>query len=266
MASTPDLRGAHVVITGATRGIGRALADEMAARGARLSLVGRDGTALAEVARATDGAPVLADLTDLEQVATVLTRAREVNGPVNVLVNNAAVNLPGPLAHCDRRQLQDRLITNFVTPMELTRDALQDMLPARRGAVVTVSSLIGEMAVRNVIPYGASKAGINMATRALRRELAGTGVVAQLALLGAVHTRMYDEDTFLDPVAGQSAARLGKLSPMTPEQAAHALAEFVTRGGEVLVLPRFARPLPGLRFLPTRFADLLLAGIPRSHR
>jgi short-subunit dehydrogenase len=259
-----DVSDAHVVITGATRGIGRALAGQLAARGARLSLVGRDAEALDRVAAATGGAAISADLCDMSQVDTVLPAARAANGPVTIMVNNAAVNLPGPIATYGRQELRDRLTTNFLAPMELTRDALQDMLHARRGAVVNVSSLIGDLAVRNVIPYAASKSALGLATRALRRELDGTGVAAQLVVFGAVSTTMYNEDTFIDLVAGRSAARLGKISPQTPDAAATAITEFIGTGKEVLVVPRVAHAIHGLRFLPTRMADLLLSGIPRS--
>jgi uncharacterized protein len=259
-----DVRGVHVVITGATRGIGRALADEMSARGARISLVGRDGEALNKAAAATGGAPILADLSDMNDVDRIMPAARAANGPITVVVNNAAVNIPGPIATYGQKALRQRIITNFLAPMELARDGLQDMLPRRRGAVVNVSSLIGDMAVRNVIPYAASKSGLSLATRALRRELKGTGVAAQLVVFGAVSTKMYNEDTFIDPIAGKSAARLGKISPQTPESAARAIADFIATGKEVLVVPRIGHALHGIRFLPTRMADLLLTGIPRS--
>ncbi|TAM62842.1 SDR family oxidoreductase [Mycobacterium sp.] len=264
--STPaiDLTDTHVVITGGSRGIGRALADCLAVRGARLSLIGRDKETLDRAAADTGALPIVADLADMSDVERILPAARAANGPVTVLVNNAAVNIPGPLATCGRANLRDRLTTNLLAPLELTRDALQDMLAHKRGSIVNISSLIGDMAVRNVIPYAASKSALGLATRALRRELKGTGVTAQLVVFGAVDTQMYNEDTFIDPIAGQSAARLGKISPQSPVSAAHAITKFLGTGKEVLVVPRVVHPVHGLRFLPTRLADLLLIGIPRS--
>jgi short-subunit dehydrogenase len=258
------LAGAHILITGANRGIGRALADEFARREARLSLVVR-GEESAKSVAGLEANTIVADLGNMDQVDTVVPAARRAHGPVEVLINNAAVNLPGPLGTYGQAELRDRLTCNFTAPMELMRAALQDMLPARSGRIVNISSLVGDMAVRNVIPYSASKAGLGLATRALRRELNGTGVLAQLVVLGAVDTQMMMTDTYSDPVAAQSAARLGRIRPQTPEQAAQAITAFTERGSEVLVLPRVGGLVHGLRFLPTRMADLILAGIPRSH-
>lgn len=259
-----DLSDAHVLITGASRGIGRALADAFAQRGARLSLVVRN-EAGAEKVSDLKANVILADLGNPDEVAQIVPAAQSAHGPVQVLINNAAVNLAGPLANVGQIELRERLNCNFATPMELMRAVLQEMLAARSGTIVNISSLAGDMAVRNVIPYGASKAGLGLATRALRRELKGTGVSAQLVVLGAVDTQMITVDTYSDPVAGASARRLGRIRPQSPEEAARSVVTFTEKGGEVLVAPRIGAPLHGLRFLPTRLTDLVLLGIPRSH-
>lgn len=258
-----ELAGAHVVITGASRGIGEGVADAMAAAGARVTLVGRNADTLAPVATRTGGAVLVADLSVPDEVDTLIRRAREQQGPVAVLVNNAAVNLPGPIATYDPARMRALYESNLVAPMVLARAALPDMLAARRGAVVNVSSLAGDLALRNVLPYGSSKAALSLATRGLRRELRGTGVTAQLVVLAVVDTAMID-DTNADHVAGTSAARFARVRPLAAADVGEAIVGLVRGGREVLVLPRVAAPAHALRFVPTRLADLLLTGIPKS--
>jgi short-subunit dehydrogenase len=259
------LRGAHVVVTGATRGIGRALADELAGRGARLTLVARDGALLAKTAAELGASGVTADLAVREQLATVIPAAERANGPVDVLINNAGLQAATPLAHIDPARLHDVIVTNVVAPLELCRQALQTMLPRRRGALVNVTSLAGEFALRNIIPYCSSKAALTTATHALRRELTGTGVLTQLAMLGYVATDMMDESQ-ADPISGAQATRLGRLPALTPESVATSVADGIERGRAVMVLPPVAAPVHHFRQLPTRLVDAIMIGIPRTYR
>jgi short-subunit dehydrogenase len=259
------LDGAHVVVTGATRGIGRALADELAGRGARLTLVARDGALLAKTATELGAAGVRVDLAVGEQLATVIPAAERANGPVDVLINNAGLQAATPFAHIDPARLHDVIVTNVVAPLELCRQALQTMLPRRRGALVNVTSLAGEFALRNIIPYCSSKAALTTATHALRRELTGTGVLTQLAMLGYVATDMMDQSQ-ADPISGAQATRLGRLPALTPQSVAAGVADGIERGRAVMVLPPIAAPVHHLRQLPTRLVDAIMIGIPRTYR
>lgn len=258
------LAGSHVVVTGATRGIGRALADELTCRGARLSLIARNAELLSKTAADLGATAVPTDLALADQLAAVIPAAERANGPVDVLINNAGLQAATPLAHVDPARLREVLATNIIAPLELCRQALQTMLPRRSGALVNVTSLAGEFALRNIIPYGSSKAALTTATQALRRELKGTGVLAQLAMIGYVETDMM-ADSQADPISGAQATRLGKLPPLTAESVASDIADGIERGRKVMVLPPLAAPVPWFRELPTRLVDAVMIGIPRSH-
>jgi short-subunit dehydrogenase len=137
------------------------------------------------------------------------------------------------------------------------------MLARRHGTIVNVTSLAGDFALRNIIPYGSSKSGLTTATHALRRELKGTGVRAQLAVLGYVATEMMD-DSQADRVTGAQANRLGRLPALTPELVATGIADGIEKERNVIVLPRLAAPVHHFRLLPTRLVDAVMVGIPRS--
>jgi short-subunit dehydrogenase len=261
-----SLVGAHVLITGASRGIGLELARVAAARGARVSLVARPSAALDAVAREVGGAAVPADLSDLGQAAGVPAAAAAVHGPVDVLVNNAAKMGMGPLARLDAETLRATLTVNLLAPAELSRACSAAMVDrGARGAIVNVSSLAGELALRNVPAYGTSKAGLAYLTRALQRELRGTGVRAQLVVLGGVDTELLRENE-ADPVAGPSSQRLKSVVPVPgPGHVAQRIADHVERRRRrPLVIPSAAFGVVALRAAPTLVADLALLGMPRS--
>jgi short-subunit dehydrogenase len=257
------LAGSHVVVTGASRGIGLEVARVLADRGARLSIVARNRDLLGKVADELGAHPVPTDLCDLEQVQALLPTAREENGPVDLVINNAAINIPGALVHLSAEQVRTVLTTNLLAPLEICRQALQEMTVRDHGMVVNVSSLAGELAMRNVIPYSASKAGLAIATRALQRELRGTRVKAQLVVLGVVDTDMI-ADTNADPVGAQIAKRFAALPSADAHDVATRIVEGIERGRKGQVIPPIGAPFHHIRLIPTRIADAILVGSPRS--
>jgi len=257
------LAGTHVVLTGASRGIGLELARVLAARGARLSIVARNRELLRKVADEIGAHPLPTDLSDLTQVDALLPAAREANGPVDVVINNAAINIPGALIHLTGEQVRTVLTTNLIAPLELCRQALQEMTARDHGMVVNVGSLAGELAMRNVIPYSASKAGLAIATRAMHRELRGTRVKAQMVVLGVVDTDMI-ADTNADPVGAQIAKRFAALPSAAPDIVAERIVEGIEADRKGQVIPSLGAPFHHIRLIPTRIADAILVGSPRS--
>src|SRR3954462_12191713 len=136
-----DLEGKGVVITGATRGIGRALAAGMAAAGADVRLVARSAEALDDLAEQVGGTAHPCDLTDPRAVAGLINRIEAEGGPIDVLVNNAGIDATGWLFDQAADELESLYRLNLITPTELCRQVVPGMLARGRGHIVNVSSL-----------------------------------------------------------------------------------------------------------------------------
>ena len=261
------LDGAHVLVTGATRGIGRCIAVVMARRGARLSLVARNAEALGQVAAELDASPIHAGLSDPGATGRVVQAAEEAEGPIDVLINNAALNPVGPLARIPQDALLATVHTNLHAPLELSRASLPGMIERRRGAIANIASMAGAMAMRNAMPYGTTKAGLMLATRSLKRELRGTGVHAHLVVLGIVNTEMVPRAAEQDELTRATTDRFAdRITPLDARDVAERVVEAVaTDRRRDLVLPAVAAGMLGLTNVPTRAADLLWMGLPPSY-
>lgn len=164
--------GTTVLLTGAAGGIGGFLAEAFVRAGARVVLTDRDEAGLART-RARAGqttASVVADLRDLDQVERLVDRASQALGPVDVLVNNAALDLPGAYTAHTRDELDDLVTVNLLAPMVLIRAALPGMLERGRGHVATVSSISGKGAAPYLASYATTKAALIELNRSLRLE------------------------------------------------------------------------------------------------
>jgi len=252
------IRGTHILITGGSKGIGAALARDFAARGARLTLLARPSKELKELAEEVGGAQLPVDLSDVSNLSGVVARAEEQNGPLGVLVNNAAIQLPGGLADLDAAQLLLQLSTNLLAPMELMRQALQGMLERDTGTIMNVSSLAGEFALPHLPCYSAAKAGLTKASLDLQRELRKTGVDVQLFLVGSVPGTQLTKVALADRVVVNLTKMFEAWPALTPEQVATYMVKDLEKGGDkVHTLPPFAAPMTALRFFPVRIADLV---------
>ena len=174
------LSGARVVVTGASRGIGAALATELAARGARVVLVARSVEPLEKLAAELGGEAFPADLALASGIEPLVHRI-EADGPIDVLVNNAGLDLTGDLVALPTDEIARLLAVNLCAPMLLCRAVIPGMRSRGRGHIVNVSSLSGTNALPGLAPYSASKAGLSHFTAALRAELKGTPITTTLA-------------------------------------------------------------------------------------
>lgn len=184
-----DLRGKNVWITGASSGLGEALAHAFAARGARLLLSGRRKEQLEGVARATgaDVAEVLAfDLADLDGLSAHADEALARMGRIDVMVHNAGLGERALVAESafevDRRLME----VNFLAPVALTKRVLPSMLAAQRGAFVVVSSVLGLLSVKRRAAYCASKHALHGYFNALRAEVDDQGLRVLLVCPGHI--------------------------------------------------------------------------------
>jgi short-subunit dehydrogenase len=179
-----QLQGSTVLLTGATGGIGRAVAQALDARGARVLLSGRRAERLEEVRAGLGGrAETLpADLADRRQVAELADRA----GVVDVLVANAGLPGSGPLDDFTPEQIDRALDVNLRAPVQLTRALLPGMVERGRGHLVFVSSLSGKVASAGSSIYSATKFGLRGFASGLREDLHGTGVAVSVVFPGFI--------------------------------------------------------------------------------
>jgi len=188
-----DLADEVAIVTGASSGIGAATAHELARRGARVVLAARRCDELEKQQRAVTAAggramSVPTDVADPQQIARLVERTEDAFGRVDVLVNNAGANWQRPLAATPPQELERLLDVNLLGAMLLSRTVLPGMLERRHGAIISVGSLSGRVAMEPV--YSATKYGLRGFSLALRRQLVGTGVSVSLVSPGNIRTDM----------------------------------------------------------------------------
>src|SRR4051812_46636553 len=182
----------HVAVTGASAGIGEAIAREFSASGAKLSLIARRREKLDAIAASSTGKTfvIAADLGDVERACDWIAPAEAALGPIDVLVNNAGVQVVGPTDQTDIARCEDMLRLDLHTPMRLTRTLLPAMLARRSGTIVDIASLAALAPLSGMFYYNAAKAGLAYASEALRAELRGTGVHVVTVYPGPVDTEL----------------------------------------------------------------------------
>jgi NAD(P)-dependent dehydrogenase (short-subunit alcohol dehydrogenase family) len=186
--------GRVVLITGASRGIGRAIAAGFAARGARVALNARGAEALDEAvgelrAAGHEALAVPGHAAKPEDAARLVDATLERFGRIDVLVNNAATNVAyGPLMEVDPEAVRKTFETNVFGPLALTRAVVERDMGDRGGAIVNVVSAAGLRAKPGMGVYGASKAATSFLTRSLARELAPLGIRANAIAPAVIRT------------------------------------------------------------------------------
>lgn len=182
----------HVVVTGASAGIGEAIARAFAAKGAKLTLVARRRERLDELARelGVETSVHVVDLTDPEHATEFLEPAEEALGPIDVLVNNAGVQIIAPASGFDVEAGERMLRLNVHTPLRLTVALLPKMIARGSGCIVDVASMAGLTPMPGMYYYNATKGALGNASEGLRGELRGTGVHVVTVYPGPVDTDM----------------------------------------------------------------------------
>ena len=216
--------GGLALVTGASSGIGAAVADHLGREGRQLVLVGRNGPRLDAVAARTGGRPVRADLRTGTSVDTVCAAA----GGVSLLVHAAGVGMAGPLPDTPAGTVDDLVAVNLTAPVQITR-RLMPGLRERRGHVVFVAS-IAALGVADEAVYSATKAGLRGFADALRAEVGGNDRVGVTTVLpGAVAT----------PFLSRRGYDRRFPRPVSPDRVAGALVEGVRRGRAEVFVPRW---------------------------
>jgi short-subunit dehydrogenase len=178
-----ELRGRHVLVTGASGGIGAAIASELHRHGAELILTGRREDALRELASETRGRIVVADLGDAASVGALAAEA----GPVDGLVLNAGLDAADDLADLEDREIERVIAVNLTAPALLAASFARAMRERPEGHVVFVSSMAGKMATAgNGSLYAATKWGVRGLALSLREELRGSGAGVSVVFPGPI--------------------------------------------------------------------------------
>jgi 3-oxoacyl-[acyl-carrier protein] reductase len=189
LAGFCSLEGKNALVTGASRGIGRAIAVELARGGASVVVSYRTGADEAEaLAGEIGGRAVHADVSDAESARALVQEA----GDVDILVNNAGVTRDGLLVRMSDEDWRTVLDTNLSSCFYTCRAAVRGMMKKRAGAIVNISSIVGLHGNWGQTNYAASKAGIIGFTKALARELGSRNVRANVVVPGYVKTQLTD--------------------------------------------------------------------------
>lgn len=189
-----ELAGRVAIVTGASRGLGRATALALAAEGVNVLAVARDEEQLGELERTTaESVPgairgLCCDIADLDRVAELPARAEAEFGPLDILVNNAGIAPAGPFLEQDWEQWEQVFRVNVTAPAVLARAAGAGMVERGRGKIINVASTAGLLGKATLVAYSASKGALVQMTKALSSEWAKHGVQVNAIAPGAFET------------------------------------------------------------------------------
>ncbi|MEO7000905.1 MAG: SDR family oxidoreductase [Ktedonobacterales bacterium] len=274
-----DLRGQVALVTGGSRGLGLAIAEELTRRGAQVAICARDAHELQTAsdqlaALANDGrqpVTVVADVSNREQATDAVQQVIAHYGRLDVLVNNAGIITVGPVLQQSLDDFEQTMAINFWGAVYTTMAALAPMIERGSGRIVTISSIGGLVAVPHLLPYSSAKFALEGFSEGLRAELATEGISVTTIAAGLMRTGSYRNVT----VKGNHAAEyawfaLADNLPLLSTSVAHAARRIVaaTRRGEARViitpqavlLAKFHALFPNTTLRIFAFANRLLPG------
>jgi 3-oxoacyl-[acyl-carrier protein] reductase len=233
--SSKPLAGMTALVTGASRGIGLAIARRLAKLGARLSLCARDAARL-EAANAelrADGFEALtmvADVTHANEIQNLVDRTHRELGPIEILINNAGIGRFGPAHQMTEADWDALLDTNLKSVFLVTRAVVPGMIERKRGQIVNISSLAGKNAFAGGGIYCASKWGMMGLTACMAEDLRAHGIRVSAICPGSVATDF-------SPHTGRDTSKL-----LQPDDVAHAVATLVTQAPQSFISEIDLRP------------------------
>ena len=226
------LEGSVAVVTGASSGIGLAIARDLCRQGALVMLTARSAGRLQSVMAELPGQSraVAADVTDPDAISSVMEAAAKEFGPVDIVVANAGVYIANKFWLSDPGDIESLISTNVTGVMRTVHAAITSMLPRGTGDIVVTNSVSGYQSIHWEPVYSASKHALRAFVEGVRRQLVGTGVRLGTIAPGLVHTELWsavDEMTVND--------QIGKTTGIRPRDVAEAVIFMLTRPRHVTV-------------------------------
>ena len=235
MPSEDALAGQVALITGASRGIGFAIARRLGRMGARVSICGRDQAKLDQSASRlrSEGIETLAVLADVargDQISSLVHRTQQEFGPIDILVNNAGIGLFGPFHEFGEADWNRVMDTNLKSVFLVSRAVAPEMIRRQTGHIINISSLAGKNTFANGAIYCASKWGLMGLSGSMAEDLRGYGIRVSAICPGSVATEF----------AGQGGKNPSKM--LQPNDIAHAVAALVTQAEGSFISELHIRP------------------------
>jgi len=193
--SENELNGRVAVVTGGSRGIGRAIATALAEAGASVAVVGRNGAAAQEAAAELPGdghAGYACDVADPRQVDATVKAIEAAQGGIGILVNNAGITRDNILLRMKDEEFDDVIAANLKGSFNFIRAVTRGMMKRREGSILNITSVVGLMGNAGQANYAASKAGLVGLTKSVAKELASRGVRCNAIAPGFIETDMTD--------------------------------------------------------------------------
>ena len=211
-----DLSGRTALITGSSRGLGRAMAEGLAAAGARVLVNGVDAARVEATVQAMREAGHRADAAafDVTDEAAILAAFADFDArgiAIDILVNNAGIQLRKPIIELTTAEWQRVIDTNLTSAFMVGREAAKRMLPRGRGKIINIGSLMSSLGRATVAPYTVAKGGIKLLTQAMAAEWAASGIQANAIgpgyMLTDMNQALIDNPTFNAWVVGRTPAK-----------------------------------------------------------
>jgi 3-oxoacyl-[acyl-carrier protein] reductase len=235
-SSQPDLAGTVALVTGGSRGIGRAIALRLASLGASVAICGRDSKALRSVSGELQKLTpkVLAEVADIRrsaEIESLVSKTEAALGPISILVNNAGIGVFGPAQEKSEADWDRALDTNAKSVFLVSRAVAPSMIRAGRGEIVNISSLAGRNAFAGGGLYCASKWAVVGLSLCMAEDLREHGIRVSVVCPGSVATEF----------SGRGPKDPSKV--LTPDDVAHAVATIVTQGPQSFISEVHLRPV-----------------------